>query len=159
MDVIFPRFEQVTGNLTAENSDWFAALFASVVIGRSNYIGIGFSTVIWKPLYYAINLSRNSGSQFFPLQPEFVVFDVCQNILVIPQRVSVFILIFRLYCWQFLTESSNLSSQISVIVLFERNTKQTEGEKVKINSRKESTMFETRQVQYRCKVNDEFFYL
>ena len=33
------------------NSDWFIAPFAIVVIGRSNYIGIAFSTVIWKPLY------------------------------------------------------------------------------------------------------------
>ena len=30
----------------ARNSDWFIALFALVVIGRSNYFGIGFSIVI-----------------------------------------------------------------------------------------------------------------
>ena len=30
----------------AGNSDWFIMLFSSVVIVRSNYIGIGFSTVI-----------------------------------------------------------------------------------------------------------------
>ena len=36
--------------LTARNSDWFIALFAPIVIVRSNYFGIGFSTVIWKPL-------------------------------------------------------------------------------------------------------------
>ena len=30
----------------ARNSDWFIVRFASVVIGRSNYFGIGFSTVI-----------------------------------------------------------------------------------------------------------------
>ena len=28
------------------NSDWFIALFAPVVISRSNYFGIGFTTVI-----------------------------------------------------------------------------------------------------------------
>ena len=32
--------------------DWFIALFAPVVTGRSNCFGFGFSTVIWKPLYY-----------------------------------------------------------------------------------------------------------
>ena len=30
----------------ARNCDWFIALFAPVVIGRSNCFGIGFSTVI-----------------------------------------------------------------------------------------------------------------
>ena len=30
----------------AWSSDWFIALFAFVVIGRRNYFGIGFSTVI-----------------------------------------------------------------------------------------------------------------
>ena len=37
----------------ALNSDWFIALFASVVIGKSNYFGFGFgfTTVNWKPLY------------------------------------------------------------------------------------------------------------
>ena len=38
--------------VTASNSDWFNALFAPVVIGRSINFAIGFSTVIWKPLYY-----------------------------------------------------------------------------------------------------------
>ena len=28
------------------NSDWFIVLFAHVLIGRSDYFGIGFSTVI-----------------------------------------------------------------------------------------------------------------
>ena len=32
----FPRFEQVT--VIANSSDWFIALFALVVIGRSNYL-------------------------------------------------------------------------------------------------------------------------
>ena len=36
--------------LIARNSDWFLVLFAPVVIGRSNYFGIGFSTVICKAL-------------------------------------------------------------------------------------------------------------
>jgi len=34
----------------ARNCDWFIALLAPVVIGRSNCFGFGFSTVIWKPL-------------------------------------------------------------------------------------------------------------
>ena len=34
----------------AKNCDWFIALSAPVVIGRSNCFGFGFSTVIWKPL-------------------------------------------------------------------------------------------------------------
>ena len=44
----FPRFEEL--QVIARNSDWFIALFAPVVIGRSNCFGFGFSTVIWKPL-------------------------------------------------------------------------------------------------------------
>ena len=36
----------------ARNYDWFIALPAPVVIGWSNCFGFGFSTVIWKPLYY-----------------------------------------------------------------------------------------------------------
>ena len=32
----------------ARNSDWFTALFAPVVIGRSYYSGIDFWTDIWK---------------------------------------------------------------------------------------------------------------
>ena len=39
----------------SRNSDWFMALFASVVIGRSSYFGFGFTTVIWKPLYITSN--------------------------------------------------------------------------------------------------------
>ena len=35
----------------ARNCDWFIALFAPVVIGRSNCFGFGFSTDIWKLLY------------------------------------------------------------------------------------------------------------
>ena len=35
----------------ARNCDWFIALSALVVIGRSNCVGFGFSTVIWKQLY------------------------------------------------------------------------------------------------------------
>ena len=35
----------------ARNFDWFIALSAPVVIGRSNCFGFSFSTVIWKPLY------------------------------------------------------------------------------------------------------------
>ena len=36
--------------IIAWNCDWFIALFAPVVIDRSNCFGFGFSTVIWKPL-------------------------------------------------------------------------------------------------------------
>ena len=41
-------FSRVLGKLqvNAKKSDWFIALFAPVVIGRNNYFGIGFSTVI-----------------------------------------------------------------------------------------------------------------
>ena len=46
----FPRFERVTGNFYRD-CDWFIALCAPVVIGRSDYLGFGFSTVIGKPLY------------------------------------------------------------------------------------------------------------
>ena len=46
----FTRFERV--KVIARNCDWFMALFVHVVIGRSNCFGFGFSTVIWKPLYY-----------------------------------------------------------------------------------------------------------
>ena len=34
--------------VSARNSDWFLAVFALVVVGRSNYFGIGFSTVTLK---------------------------------------------------------------------------------------------------------------
>ena len=34
--------------MISKNSDWFMALFASVVIGRSTYFGFGFSTVIFE---------------------------------------------------------------------------------------------------------------
>ena len=37
--------------IIVRNCDWFIALFAPVVIGRSNCFGFGFSTGIWKPLY------------------------------------------------------------------------------------------------------------
>ena len=33
-------------HVIARNSDWFITLFAPVVIGRSNYLAIGFSTVM-----------------------------------------------------------------------------------------------------------------
>ena len=39
----------------ARNCDWFIALSAPVVIGRSNCFGFGFLTVIWKPLYDEIH--------------------------------------------------------------------------------------------------------
>ena len=35
--------------IIARNSDWFIALFAPVVIGQGNYVGIAFSAVICKP--------------------------------------------------------------------------------------------------------------
>jgi len=35
----------------ARNYDWSIALFAPIVIDRSNPFGFGFSTVIWKQLY------------------------------------------------------------------------------------------------------------
>jgi len=46
--------------IIARNCDWFIALFAPVVIGRSDCYGFGFSTVIWKPLYIAKIMLRNN---------------------------------------------------------------------------------------------------
>ena len=42
----------IKSHVIARNSDWFIALFAPDVIGRSKHFGICFSTVIWKPLWY-----------------------------------------------------------------------------------------------------------
>ena len=39
---IFPRF--MPSHVIASNSDWFFALFASVVIGQSNCFGFDFTT-------------------------------------------------------------------------------------------------------------------
>ena len=39
-------FSRALGKLHARNCDWFIALFAPVVIGRSNNFGVAFSTVI-----------------------------------------------------------------------------------------------------------------
>ena len=44
----FPHLSEL--HVIARNFDWFIALSAPVVIGRSNYFGFGFSTVIWKLL-------------------------------------------------------------------------------------------------------------
>jgi len=44
----FPRFEQ--WQVIAKNSDWFVVLFTPNVIGLRNDFGVGFLTVIWKPL-------------------------------------------------------------------------------------------------------------
>ena len=53
------------------NSDWFIPQFVPVVIGRSNYLGFGFSTVIWKPRYWSKKRSHqcslNEG--LFKVQP------------------------------------------------------------------------------------------
>ena len=35
----------------ASNSVWLVVLFTSVTIGQSNYLGFGFTTLNWKPLY------------------------------------------------------------------------------------------------------------
>ena len=43
--------------IIARNSDWFIPLFASVVIGRINYFGIGFSIAIWEPLHLLLILA------------------------------------------------------------------------------------------------------
>ena len=43
----FPRYEQVTGNCyNCRNCDRFVTPSAPVVIGRSNWFGFAFSTVI-----------------------------------------------------------------------------------------------------------------
>ena len=36
----------------ASNSDWLVVLFTSVAIGQSNYVGFGFATLNWKPLFH-----------------------------------------------------------------------------------------------------------
>ena len=43
---LYARFSRALSKLQeiARISDWFIALFAPVVIGRSNYVGIGFPT-------------------------------------------------------------------------------------------------------------------
>ena len=41
-------------HVIALNSDWFIALFASVVIGQSNCFGFGFTVLNWKVLYDVI---------------------------------------------------------------------------------------------------------
>ena len=56
---IAPRardFSRALSNLQviARNCDWFIALFAPVVIGRSNNFGFGFSTVVCKLLYLVL---------------------------------------------------------------------------------------------------------
>ena len=45
---IFPRNEPDICTVIASYSDWFIALFVSVVIGRSNYFGSGFTALNWK---------------------------------------------------------------------------------------------------------------
>jgi len=49
-------FSRASGELQviARNCDWFMELFVPVIIGRSNCFGFGFSTVIWKPLYFSL---------------------------------------------------------------------------------------------------------
>ena len=42
---------QVQYTVIVRNFDRFLALFSYAVIGWNNYFGIGFSTVIWKPLH------------------------------------------------------------------------------------------------------------
>ena len=46
--ILYARFSRALNKLhvIARNSDWFITLFAPVVIGRSNYFAIGFSTVM-----------------------------------------------------------------------------------------------------------------
>ena len=39
-------------HVCSRNFDWFIALPTPVVIGRSYYFGLGFSTIIWKPLHW-----------------------------------------------------------------------------------------------------------
>ena len=48
-------------HVIARNCDWFMELSAPVVIGRSNFFGFGFSTVIWKPLYFERHCLSSSG--------------------------------------------------------------------------------------------------
>ena len=49
----------------ARNCDWFIALFVPAVIGRSNCLGFGFSTVISKP-FYSVNRNLLAGWERYP---------------------------------------------------------------------------------------------
>lgn len=42
----FPALKAARLYVFAWNSDWFIAPFVPVVIGRSNYFGVGFTTLI-----------------------------------------------------------------------------------------------------------------
>ena len=58
--------------IIARNCDWFIVLFAPVVIGRSNCVGFGFSTVVWKLLFS--NMTKFKGStknKSFPILLSF----------------------------------------------------------------------------------------
>ena len=67
--------------IIAKNCNWFIALPATVVIGRSNCFGFGFSTVIWKLLYQAYR----KGSSF-PLEE---IAKQTFRALALRQRVSL----------------------------------------------------------------------
>ena len=77
-------------HIIARNCDWFIALPAPVVIGRSNCFGFGFSIVIWKPLYFVRrfmvcvfidhwNLSLWCGPKHVPYGtwPEYSLWNEC----------------------------------------------------------------------------------
>ena len=63
----------------ARNCDWFISLAAPVVIGRSNCLCFGFSTVIWKPLYtlfFLIIKGILSGNYIFPFRKSKQLFNL-----------------------------------------------------------------------------------
>ena len=64
--------------VTAGNSDWFTALFASVVTGRGDSFEIGFSATNWKPLYQNLVLLPSSVLKMQPKQLP-VYFQPCQH--------------------------------------------------------------------------------
>ena len=59
----------------ARNCDWFIALPAPVVIGRSNCFGFGFSTVIWRPLFISALLFPLQWFANWPLPPMAEITD------------------------------------------------------------------------------------
>ena len=107
--------------LIAKNSDWFIALLTPVVIGQSNYWGIGYSTVVWK-LLLQITVFRFCSATSVRLQKSArKSFDRSSWLSLFPSRT-----IFRIY---FYRHSSALIRYFTVqlrkssLEIFSRNTR------------------------------------
>ena len=103
--------------VTASNCDWFIALFVSVVIGRSNCFGFGFSTVIWKPKTALLHNDWNTtachdttsflGSLFFPCPDPGNEVGHDKPLKLFKHSIdhSVHVNVFRVAFWYFQTKS------------------------------------------------------